>query len=139
MSDVQNLARLIHKHRDEDHPRIVALIEPLPDADIADVLNAVPSLEEAAEVLELLPVERSIRVCDQPSLRRRDALLEQVPAELGAQLLNGMASDQRSALVRHMSLRGCRQLMPLLSPEARVEVEQQLQYPDDTAGDLMTM
>jgi magnesium transporter len=139
MSDVQNLARLIHKHRDEDHPRIVALIEPLPDADIADVLNAVPSLEEAAEVLELLPIERSIRVCDQPSLRRRDALLEQVPAELGAQLLNGMASDQRSALVRHMSTRGCRQLMPLLSPEARVEVEQQLQYPDDTAGDLMTM
>ncbi len=62
-----------------------------------------------------------------------------MPAELGAQLLNGMASDQRSALVRHMSLRGCRQLMPLLSPEARVEVEQQPQHPDDTAGDLMTM
>ncbi len=138
MNDVQSLAGLIHKHRDEDHARIVALIEPLPDADIAEVMNAVPSLEEAAEVLELLPVARSIRVCDQPTLLRRDALLEQVPSELGAQLLNGMASDQRSALVRHMSSHGCRQLMPLLTHEARVEVEQQLQYPDGTAGDLMT-
>ncbi|HEY2251243.1 MAG TPA: magnesium transporter, partial [Planctomycetaceae bacterium] len=138
MHDVAELAAMIHLHRDEDHDRIRSVIGDLRAPDAADVLNAVPSLAEVAEVLELLPLEKAIDICSQPSLGRRSKLLEQVPPELGARLLDGLASDERTAIFRHMSAHGSRRLMPLLSNESRDEVERQLQYREGTAGDLMS-
>lgn len=138
MQAVDKVAALIHKHRDEDHATIRAMVEGLPAPDVAEVLDAVPSLGEAAEVLGLLPPKKAIAVFNQPTLGRRWALVEQLPPELGARLLEGVASDQRTAIVRRMRERCRRLLLPLLSSGARAEVERQLQYPQDTAGDLMT-
>src|SRR6185295_17834264 len=57
---------------------------------------------------------------------------------LAAQVLSGMASDERTAAVREMCDHGRRLLLPVLSESARQEVEQQLKYPPHTAGELMT-
>src|SRR4051794_18923955 len=100
MLDIDQLAALVHQHRDEDHEQIRRTIGELRSPDVADVLNAVPSLGEAAEVLSLIPLDRAIAVCNEPSLRRRSALLEQVPPDLAAKLLEGMASDERTEVVR---------------------------------------
>ena len=138
MEDIEQMAATIHRHRDEDHEKIRTMLAALRVPDVAEVLNAVPSLEEAAEVLTLVPVERAIDVCDQPTLQRRGALLEQLPPELAAKLLDGMASDERTAAVREMCDHGRRLVLPLLSESARKEVEEQLKYPPNTAGELMT-
>jgi magnesium transporter len=138
MRDAERMAGLIHRHRDEDHDAILAMLAPLRAPDTAEVLNAVPSLGEAAEILGLMPPARAIDVLEQPTLRRREALVGQMAPELGARLLEGVASDQRTAIVRHMSTHGRRLVLPLLSGEARLQVEDQLQYPEGTAGDLMT-
>jgi magnesium transporter len=121
-----------------DHETIRTMLAALRVPDAVEVLNAVPSLEEAAEVLTLVPLERAIDVCDQPTLQRRGALLEQLPPELAAKLLDGMASDERTAAVREMCDHGRRLVLPLLTASARNEVEQQLKYPPNTAGELMT-
>src|SRR5947207_3290748 len=108
--NVQEMAGLIHRHRDEDHEKIRAMLEGLPAADVADVLNAIPSLGEAAEILELLPLPRAITVAEQTGLHRRSALVEQLPHELAAKILEGVAADQRTAIVRHLSAHGRRLL-----------------------------
>jgi magnesium transporter len=138
MRETERMAGLIHRHRDEDHEAIRTMLAPMRAPDTAEVLNAVPSLGEAAEALALMPPEKAIEVLDQPTLRRRAALVTQLPPELGARLLEGVASDQRTAIVRSMSTHCRRLVLPLLSGDARLEVEHQLQYPEDTAGDLMT-
>src|SRR5437870_5776444 len=69
MDDIEQMAATIHRHRDEDHDKIRAMMATLRVADAVDVLNSVPSLEEAAEVLTLLPLDRSIEICDQPTLQ----------------------------------------------------------------------
>lgn len=136
--DVQEMAGVIHLHRDEDHEKIRQMLQGLPPADIADVLNAVPSLGEAAEVLGLIPLAQAIQVVEQGILHRRSALLEQMPPDFAAKILDGMAADERTAIVRTMSAHGQRLLLPLLSEPSRKELELQLQYPEGTAGDLMT-
>ena len=138
MEDIEQMAATIHRHRDEDHEKIRTMIAALRVPDAVDVLNAVPSLEEAAEVLTLIPLASAIAICDQSTLHRRGALLEQLPPELAAQVLSGMASDERTAAVRDMCDHGRRLLLPVLSESARQEVEQQLKYPPHTAGELMT-
>jgi magnesium transporter len=61
-----------------------------------------------------------------------------VEPSLAARLLEGVSADERADIVHRMSEHGRRLLLPLLSTEARAEVERLLQYPDDTAGNLMT-
>ncbi len=138
MENIEQMAATIHRHRDEDHETIRAMLAALRVPDAVEVLNAVPSLEEAAEVLTLIPLQRAIEVCNQPTLYRRGALLEQLPPELAAKILEGMASDERTAAVREMCDHGRRLLLPLLNSSARQEVEDQLKYPPHTAGEMMT-
>ncbi len=138
MKDIEQMAATIHRHRDEDHETIRTMLAALRVPDAVEVLNAVPSLEEAAEVLTLIPLQRAIEVCNQPTLYRRGALLEQLPPELAAKILDGMASDERTAAVREMCDHGRRLLLPLLNSSARQEVEDQLKYPPHTAGEMMT-
>lgn len=134
----QKIAQLVHIHRNEDHETIRSRLQALPAPDVAEVLNLVPSLGEAAEALELLSPESAIEVLDQPTLERRENLIEQLPPDRAAQMLEGLAADQRTAIVRNMSDHGRRLLLPMLSGEARMEVERQLQYAEGTAGELMT-
>src|SRR5579872_1247857 len=138
MDDSEKIAKLIHTHRDEDHEAIRSRLQGLRVADAAEVFNLVPSLGEAAEVLGLLSPESAIEILEQPTLERREKLVAQLPPERAAQLLEGMAADQRTAIVRDMSEHCRRLLLPMLSGAARMEVERQLQYPKDTAGELMT-
>lgn len=137
-TNVEQLALDIHNHRDEDHARLRETLSALPSPDLAEVLNAVPSLGEAAEMLALLPVDKAIQVCDQPTLRRRSRLIEQVEPELAAKLLEGMAADERTDVIRHINVHCRRNLITLLTSEARSEVEHLLQYPEGSAGELMT-
>jgi len=137
MENIEQMAATIHRHRDEDHEKIRAMLAGLRVPDVVEVLNAVPSLEESAEVLMLMPLERAIDVCDQRTLHRRGALLEQLPPETAAKVLDAMVSDERTAAVREMCDHDRRLLLPLLSDSARKEVEQQLKYPPHTAGELM--
>ncbi len=138
MPDIQEIAHLIHTHRDSDHQAIRKMLVDLPVPDLADVFNAAPAVCEVAEMLGLLPLEKAIKVCDEPRLARRSAIVEEAPPELAAKLLDGMASDERTSVVRHLSLHSRRSLLSLLSAASRAEVERQLQYPEGTAGDLMT-
>ena len=137
MEDIERMAAMIHRHRDEDHDKIRAMMAALRVADAVEVLNAVPSLEEAAEVLALMPLDRTIDVCNQPTLQRRSTLLEQLPPDLAAKILSAMASDERTRAVREMCDHGRRLLLPLVSESARKEVEVLLKYPPHTAGELM--
>jgi magnesium transporter len=138
MQNVEQIAQFIHTHRDVDHAKIREQLGGMPSADVAEVLNALPSLGEAAEMLTLLPLPRAVKVCGQPTLRRRPALFEQVEPALAARLLEGVSADQRTEIVERMSVHGRRLLLSLLSAGSRAEVERLLQYPDNTAGDLMT-
>ena len=138
MQNVDEVARLIHKHRDQDHDAIRSTLASMRTPDITEALNAVPSLGEVAEVLELLPIDKAIEVMGEPGLARRSAIIQQVPPEFAAKLLDGLASDERTAILRDTSVHCNRRLLDLLSPESRREVERQLQYPPDSAGDLMT-
>ncbi len=109
----------------------------LPAADVADLINQL-TLAEAATVIMMLPVQRAIEVCNQPTMSRRSAILEQLDPGRAAQILEGLSADERTDILQQMGEHQCRRLIPKLSAESRAEVERLLQYPDHTAGGIMT-
>jgi hypothetical protein len=86
----------------------------------------------------MLPVPRAVQVLDQPTMTRRATILEKLEPSRAARVLEGMAADERTDIVQQMGEHERRRLLPKLSAEVRAEMERLLQYPDHTAGGIMT-
>ena len=86
----------------------------------------------------MLPVNRVIEVFDQPTMRRRAAILEEIEPARGAEILSGLSADERTDIIQKMGLHERHRVLPKLSEELRAELEDLLQYPPHTAGGIMT-
>lgn len=133
----KDLLERIQLRLEESFIGIGEKVADLPPADLADLLNQL-NLAEAASVVMMLPVPRSVEVFDQPTLRRRSAILEKLEPSRTAAILEGLSADERTDIVQQMGEHDRRKLLPKLKPEVRSEVERLIQYPDHTAGGIMT-
>jgi magnesium transporter len=133
----EELLERIRLRLEESFTGIGEVVTDLPAADVADLLNQL-TLAEAATVILMLPVPRAVQVMDQPTLTRRAVILEQLEPARAARILEGMAADERTDIVQQMGEHDRRRLLPKLSAEVRAEMERLLQYPDHTAGGIMT-
>jgi magnesium transporter len=135
--DLKQLLERIHLRLDESFVGIGAQVADLDAADLVELLNQL-TLAEAATVISMLPVPRAIELCDQPTMRRRAAILEQLEPERVAEILAGLSADERTDIIQRMGLHERHRILPKLSDEMREELEDLLQYPEHTAGGIMT-
>ena len=135
--DLHKLLERIHLRLDESMVGIAEQVAHLDAADLAELLNNL-TLVEAATVVSLLPVSRTIEICDQPTMRRRAAILEKLEPDRVAQILEGLSADERTDIIQKMGLHERHRILPKLSAEMRKELEGLLQYPAHTAGGIMT-
>ena len=135
--DLRKLLERINLRLDESFVGIGAEVAHLAAVDLAELLNQL-TLAEAAAVVSMLPVERAIEVCNQPTMRRRSAVLEQLEPERAAHILAGLSADERTDIIQKMNQHERHRVLPKLSAEMRAELEHLLQYPDHTAGGIMT-
>jgi Mg/Co/Ni transporter MgtE len=75
--DLQQLLERIQLRLDESFVGIGSEVADLPPEDLAELLNQL-NLAEAAAIDTMLPLPRCIELCDQPTMRRRAAILEQL-------------------------------------------------------------
>jgi magnesium transporter len=135
--NLQQLLERIHLRLDESFVGIGAEVADMPAVDLAELINRL-NLAEAATVISMLPVPRTVEIFDQPTMRRRSAILEQLEPERSAQVLAGLSADERTDIVQRMNQHERHRVVPKLSAELRTELEHLLQYPDHTAGGIMT-
>jgi magnesium transporter len=133
----KELLERIQLRLDESFTGIGDVVADMPAADLADLLNQL-TVVEAATVVSMISIPRAVQVFDQPTLGRRSAILEHLEAARAAHILEGMAADERTDLVQQLGERERRKLLPKLSADVRAEVERLLQYPDHSAGGIMT-
>ena len=135
--NLEDLLERIHLRIDESSVGISKQLADLDVADLAELLNPL-TLAEAATVVSLLPVSRVIELCDQPTMRRRSAILEQLEPERVAKILSELSADERTDIIQKMGFHERHRILPKLKPEIKKEVEGLLQYPPHTAGGNMT-
>ena len=137
VQDLKNLLERIHTRLDDSVVGISQLVSDLAPADLADLINQL-TLAEAATVVSMLPVARVIQLFDNPIMRRRGAILEQLEPDRAAEILAGLSADERTDVVQRMGHHPRHLIVPRLPPEVRKELEGLLQYPPHTAGGIMT-
>jgi len=131
------LLEKIRRTRRENLASLGPQVGELASPDVADLFNQL-SIHEAAGLANALSPTRAIEVLEQPTLRRRSRILDDLDPECAAPILEGMAADERTAIVREMGEYSRRRLLPKLSEAMRSEVETLLRYPPLTAGGIMT-
>jgi magnesium transporter len=135
--DLKKLLERINLRLDESFVGIGAEVSDLAPVDLAELINQLTQAE-AATVISMLPVARVIEVCDQPTMRRRAAILKRLDPARAAEILAGLSADERTDIIQRMSEHERHRVLPKLNAEARAELEHLLQYPDHTAGGIMT-
>jgi magnesium transporter len=133
----EDLLERIHLRLEESFVGIGERIAHLAPADVVDLLNQL-NLIEASTVVTMISISRSIELFDQPTMRRRGAILEHLEPPRAAQILEGLSADQRTDIIQQMGQLERRRVIPKLTSEAQSELEHLLQYPDHTAGGIMT-
>ena len=105
--------------------------------DIVEALNA-EAPEVAAAILLGLPVERAIEVLDQPELEDAPEIIEMLPRDRVAGYLSGMSADRVTDVFREIEEPGRSDLRARLDAETRGAVDRLSAYGEETVGSLMT-
>lgn len=137
MTTVEQLRERINLRLDESRVGISEQVADLPPEDLVELLNQL-KLIEAAEVMLMLPISRTIELFDQPTMTRRGAILEKLDPARAAQILEGLSADERTDIIQQMGLTERRRVLAKVSNEVKVELEHLLRYAEHTAGGIMT-
>jgi magnesium transporter len=137
VSALEQLRERINLRLDESYVGISEVVGDLPPEDLVELLNQL-TLVEAAAVVMMLPVPRIVELLDQPTMTRRAAIIEKLDPKRAAQVLEGLAADERTDIVQQTGLHERRRILAQVNLETRTELEHLLQYPDHTAGGIMT-
>lgn len=119
-----------------DKTGLVALLDPLHSADIADFLEQI-SGSERSDLLALWGTEIDGEVLSEMDENLRVDVIEDLPADVMAEALKDLESDDVVDLIEDLEVPEQARVLDALEDAERVVVEQALQYPEETAGRLM--
>ncbi|WP_448572060.1 magnesium transporter [Trichothermofontia sp.] len=113
------------------------ILQPVQPADIADVIESLPSHLQAI-AFRLLAKDEAIAVYEYLDTPIQEALLEDFKHPEVLDIINQMSPDDRVRLLDEMPAKVVRQLFHHLSPEEREATALLLGYKAETAGRIMT-
>lgn len=113
-----------------------ALVEPLHPADIADLVELIPSEDRHAlvnAIADLIDGDVLAEMNDWV----REALIDALTASQVADLASELDTDDAVAIIEDMEPEDQREVLKALDPDDRAAIEEALSYAEETAGRLM--
>lgn len=122
------------KARDED--AVNKLVEELHAADVADILEVLPSAKRR-QLIDLLGERLDPEVLSEVEGEAQDELYEQMPNDQIADAVTEMDTDDAVYVIEELDDEDRVEVMQKLAADDRVAIEESLKYPEDSAGRLM--
>jgi magnesium transporter len=119
-----------------DHDGLVALLAPLHEADVADLLEQISRPERKA-LLELWGIALDGAVLSELEEGVRDEILAELPDEVLAAAVQDLETDDVVYLTEDMAAPQQERILRALDAADRAAVERSLQYQEYSAGRLM--
>ncbi len=134
--DGEVVARVLEALEAGDRDAVMALVEPLHEADLADLLEQISS-DERADLVRMLGKDLDPYALTELEEGVRDDVLEAMEPEDLAAAVKELDSDDVVYLVEDLDQEFQDQLLGALDPVERTAVEEALRYPEYSAGRLM--
>jgi magnesium transporter len=119
-----------------DLEEVRRLVEPLHEADIADLLELTPS-DRRGELAIAMGDLMSAEVLAEINDWVREDIIDALPASLVADLAGQLDTDDAVAIIEDMEEEDQQAVLAELDPEDRAVIEDALSYPDESAGRIM--
>lgn len=119
------------------HHTLSGHLSELHPADIATIIHQLTP-EQGARVLERLDDETAADTMEEIATERQVQILEDLPEEKAALILQEMGPDEVADLLSRLPEEQATKMLRQMEPEASEEVQELLEYAEDTAGGLMT-
>jgi magnesium transporter len=119
-----------------DMDEVQRLVEPLHEADIADLLEQTPS-EMRGPLAVAMGEYMSAEVLAEINDWVREDIIEALPAAQVADLAGQLDTDDAVAIIEDMEEEDQQAVLAELDPEDRAVIEDALSYPEESAGRIM--
>ena len=110
-----------------------ALLRELHEADLADVIEHLPS-EKRLRLIRLLDKAFDVSALSELEEHVRDELVEELPPRLIARAVRNLDTDDAVWLLEDLPEEEKKEILTRLPLAERLKIERSLQYPEDTAG-----
>ncbi|MBE5922688.1 MAG: magnesium transporter [Lachnospiraceae bacterium] len=108
------------------------------EADIADLLEELPE-EEQVKIFRLLPKDMAADVFSFLSIETEQNIITSLTDRETNNIIENLYADDAADLLEEMPANVVRRILANASPETRRDINHLLQYPEDSAGSLMTV
>ena len=107
----------------------------------ADVASVVTELEEAEQlkIFRILPKNIAADVFSYLPIETQQEVLVSLTDKEASGIIENLYADDAADLLEEMPANVVHRLLALTSPETRRDINQLLQYPEDSAGSIMTV
>ena len=106
-------------------------------ADIADIVHQLTPAQ-GARLLEGLDIETAANTLEEIETERQGHILENMNAGRAADILDAMGPDEAADLLARLPEEYADRLLHLMQPEESEDVQELLNYEEDSAGGIMT-
>ena len=120
------------------YPEVKQTVLSMHEADIAEIFDEIEDREVMLRLFRLLPKDRAAEAFSYMEADVQQRLIEAITDTELKHILDGMYLDDYVDLVEEMPANVVQRVMKNSSGKNRSLINQYLQYPDDTAGALMT-
>ncbi len=110
----------------------------LNDADIAVILENLDE-EDRLKVFRILPKSMAADVFSYLEIENQQMIITSLAEKEAAGIINNLMADDATDLLEEMPANIVKKLLANASPEVRRDINHLLQYPEDSAGSIMTV
>ena len=132
---VEEIKELIEERKYKDVKEKIIELE---EADIADILCGLES-KDLVKIFRLIPKDTAAEVFAYLPIENEQAIINSLSAQDAASIIDNMAADDATDLMEEMPANVVKRLLSKTTSETRRDINQLLNYPEDSAGSIMTV
>ena len=131
---LKNIENLIEEKK---YAEIKQILNEMNDYDIAEIFEDLPTTEQL-KIFRLLQKDIAADVFSYMETDTQSKLITLLSEKEAVDIINDMASDDAADLMDEIPANVVSRLLNKVDPEARRDINGLLNYPDDSAGSIMT-
>ena len=131
---LKNIENLIEEKK---YAEIKQILNEMNDYDIAEIFEDLPTTEQL-KIFRLLQKDIAADVFSYMETDTQSKLITLLSEKEAVDIINDMASDDAADLMDEIPANVVSRLLSKVDPEARRDINGLLNYPDDSAGSIMT-
>ncbi|MBM6840218.1 magnesium transporter [[Clostridium] spiroforme] len=115
------------------------LLEEENETDLAEVFETINNNENVVLLFRLLPKDEAAEVFAYLPIDQQQTLIQSLSNTEVGQILNDLNSDDAVDMLEEMPANVVKKILALADPQTRQDINSLLQYPEDSAGSIMTV